>query len=510
MELHEVKIGDVVTYKDAFKRNVVGKVIHRHDGEKNSALANHINVQKIGGKPEYPATLHVSKVKPYNPPEIKTGKLKTEETMESEQKTLFESIADMLADIEAGNNIDATNKFNDILSAKQDELLDAAKQEVASQVFNNDAIAEQDDDFIDDADEIEVLTQDQFDALSDEEKANYEMVELESDEFLTQDEFDALSDEEKANYEVLGSEEQVEEAYSDPYAAKKAAEMKKKRDEDLESAKKEYDETKESKGKVNTKTFMAKKKTNEETELEEGNAENKAKKNVFVQKLGNRVSSSSISRAHAQAGRKTLRNASPGSHESQNVRDAVSSMRKEEAENIDEVISAKTPTSEVIHDFVHSKNAKFKGKSTKERIRMALGAKYSMMRKEETEQLDEISFETKAAAYAQRRKKHFQNGAYATTNKHIEKANKTLKHIENKHGQQAKAMAVIDRDKYLKKEEVELEEASYSAKRAHAGKDLGKKGKNFAKIAKSAGSKYGSKASGERVAGAILKKLRNK
>lgn len=51
---------------------------------------------------------------------------------------------------------------------------------------------------------------------------------------------------------------------------------------------------------------------------------------------------------------------------------------------------------------------------------------------------------------------------------------------------------------------------SYSAKAAAAGKDIGKPGKNFAKIAKSAGAKYGSKAAGERVAGAVLAKLRAK
>jgi hypothetical protein len=49
----------------------------------------------------------------------------------------------------------------------------------------------------------------------------------------------------------------------------------------------------------------------------------------------------------------------------------------------------------------------------------------------------------------------------------------------------------------------------YSAKKARAGKDIGKPGKNFAKIAKSAGKKYGSKKAGERVAGAILNKMRN-
>ena len=54
------------------------------------------------------------------------------------------------------------------------------------------------------------------------------------------------------------------------------------------------------------------------------------------------------------------------------------------------------------------------------------------------------------------------------------------------------------------------ERADYSAKKAAAGKDIGKPGKAFAKIAKSAGKEYGSKAAGERVAGAVLKKLRAK
>ena len=52
-------------------------------------------------------------------------------------------------------------------------------------------------------------------------------------------------------------------------------------------------------------------------------------------------------------------------------------------------------------------------------------------------------------------------------------------------------------------------EAGYSAKAARAGKDIGKPGKAFAKIAKSAGERYGSKAAGERVAGAVLNKLRH-
>jgi len=50
----------------------------------------------------------------------------------------------------------------------------------------------------------------------------------------------------------------------------------------------------------------------------------------------------------------------------------------------------------------------------------------------------------------------------------------------------------------------------YSAKAAAKGKDLGKKGKNFAKIEKKASKEYGSKEAGEKVAGAVLAKLRKK
>ena len=56
----------------------------------------------------------------------------------------------------------------------------------------------------------------------------------------------------------------------------------------------------------------------------------------------------------------------------------------------------------------------------------------------------------------------------------------------------------------------ELDEASYSAKAARAGKDIGKPGKAFGAIAKSAAERYGSKEKGEKVAGAVLAKLRAK
>ena len=60
-----------------------------------------------------------------------------------------------------------------------------------------------------------------------------------------------------------------------------------------------------------------------------------------------------------------------------------------------------------------------------------------------------------------------------------------------------------------KKEKV-AKKMSYSAKRARAGKDIGKKGKNFHKIEEKAAKEYGSDEAGKRVAGAVLNKLRNK
>lgn len=61
-----------------------------------------------------------------------------------------------------------------------------------------------------------------------------------------------------------------------------------------------------------------------------------------------------------------------------------------------------------------------------------------------------------------------------------------------------------------KKEEMAHKMHSYSAKRARAGKDLGKPGKNFHKIEEKAAKEYGSEEAGKRVAGAVLAKLRGK
>lgn len=49
---------------------------------------------------------------------------------------------------------------------------------------------------------------------------------------------------------------------------------------------------------------------------------------------------------------------------------------------------------------------------------------------------------------------------------------------------------------------------SAAAKKARSGADMGKKGKNFSKIAAKAGKKYGSASAGKKVAGAIFQKMR--
>ena len=77
---------------------------------------------------------------------------------------------------------------------------------------------------------------------------------------------------------------------------------------------------------------------------------------------------------------------------------------------------------------------------------------------------------------------------------------------EMKKGKKSKKSEEDEEDE----EEEELEEASYSVKAARAGKDIGKPGKQFSKIAKEAGKRYGSEERGKKVAGAILAKLRAK
>ena len=79
-----------------------------------------------------------------------------------------------------------------------------------------------------------------------------------------------------------------------------------------------------------------------------------------------------------------------------------------------------------------------------------------------------------------------------------EKKEKKTKHEKG----ESKAEEKEEHAKEDKKKAKELDEARFEK-----GEDVGKPGKGFAKIAKSAAKRYGSKEAGQKVAGAILKKV---
>lgn len=90
----------------------------------------------------------------------------------------------------------------------------------------------------------------------------------------------------------------------------------------------------------------------------------------------------------------------------------------------------------------------------------------------------------------------------------IKQGTKTLGTVTNPQLAQQIKQSIGKGEMTLAGDELGEAEGDYSAKKARAGKDIGKPGKQFSKIAKSAGERYGSKAAGERVAGAVLKNLR--
>jgi len=86
----------------------------------------------------------------------------------------------------------------------------------------------------------------------------------------------------------------------------------------------------------------------------------------------------------------------------------------------------------------------------------------------------------------------------------IAQGNKTLGTVDNPQLAQQIKQSIGKGEMTLMPDQQMAEDGDYSAKKARAGKDIGKPGKNFAKIVKSAGG--GEK--GKRIAGAVLAKLR--
>lgn len=80
-------------------------------------------------------------------------------------------------------------------------------------------------------------------------------------------------------------------------------------------------------------------------------------------------------------------------------------------ESLEEKLKASDPAGKYIHDFVHSDNPKFAGKSKAKRIQMALAASYAAKgksRNEEVEQVDEIDMSKTLDAFNKNRPAHSQ------------------------------------------------------------------------------------------------------
>lgn len=120
---------------------------------------------------------------------------------------------------------------------------------------------------------------------------------------------------------------------------------------------------------------------------------------------------------------------------------------------------------------------------------------------EETEKVDEALVGNQHKIDANKNGKVDAHDFHLLRNKKAQRALSSAK-------AQAKPKSAVSLAKTPWNEETEVEEATLSAKAARAGKDIGKPGKTFEKIAAKAAEKYGSKEAGQKVAGAILKKMR--
>lgn len=364
MEINEVKVGDMVTYKNKQGKQVKGKVIHRHDGKDASHLTGHVNIQKIGGVPSFPVTVHVSDIKPHI----------TEETdMQNE------NVYTMIDSIQTGDTDRTETLFREIMNTKIADVLASNKEEVAKSMFNTNECADCEAEEVDEAlkgnqhkidankngkvdahdfkllrkkkgvkeeaeqvDELSIATYRDAAASRDKQATKA----ANNDDYKTADALEAKKKKlsvyaskkeyskslSPATKRVTGMKEEAEyvdegnaenkkkktvtnldvvsrqlgkplivkgmppqhildrlkrknsnltDAYSDPYAAKKSAEMKKAHAATMADAKKEYDAARKPKF---AKNFM--KMNKEDVELEEGNAENKMKKNAYADAKG--------------------------------------------------------------------------------------------------------------------------------------------------------------------------------------------------------------------------------
>ena len=193
----------------------------------------------------------------------------------------------------------------------------------------------------------------------------------------------------------------------------------------------------------------------------------------------------------------------------QGIHTAVTKLTKEESEQVDEgqkpyvsSDSAGVGRSAAAHvldskgKIVKSFHKKEHGADYMKKASEYLHQNYDKMRNEEAEGLDELSNAT-LGSYERK----------SGSDRSRDAGNQMAKRKQL--GSNRVKVASTEMNKNRPKfEETEIEEASYSAKAAVAGKDIGKPGKQFSKIASAAAKKYGSAERGQKVAGAVLAKLR--
>jgi hypothetical protein len=455
MYLHEVKIGDIVTFKNTGGKSMKGKVIHRHDGKTLPHLANYVNIQPED-KSTYPKTIHVSQIKPFI-------------TEDVSMEHISENIDALVNSIQSDNNLNAVEAFNMAMQEKINAVLEIAKETVASNMFNTTECEDCNEEVegleeklsgkqykLDanhngklDANDFKMIRREKESAQGEKKIAKYRKMtseEVESLDELKQSTYQSYHDKAvtqtgrgKGVYTATKMLKKTKESEAAKFAAAKA-EYNKGEVQGLKTKKGVQQASKKLFKSASHDTVVHDPKTGEthfhgETTPSYTPSFSRTKKTPTYYE--------DVSKENKKEETPKVKYKKAKSQERFDSRfkevDSNYPYRADESFQIDEVITKSTPTSEVIDDFVNSKNPKFAGKSKKERIRMALGAKYAMMRKEEVEY---------------------------------------------------------------------VEEATLSAKAARAGKDIGKKGKMFKKIEKSAAKRYGSKESGKRVAGAVLARLR--
>ena len=133
--------------------------------------------------------------------------------------------------------------------------------------------------------------------------------------------------------------------------------------------------------------------------------------------------------------------------------------------------------------------------------------------KEEIKQIDELSKAT-LKSYLKKNKERYWSGSQEGPASQLTDKARELgrdgEHITQSREYGEKAARRKLNLGYQNEDVEQIDEMGYSAKAARAGKDIGKPGKMFGKIAASAAKKYGSEERGKKVAGAVLAKLRMK